>query len=189
MRNIQQSAEKLQISNLSMEDIPNIDLYMDQVIQLFEKKLEGTKRNEQDKILTKTMINNYSKAKLLFPIKNKKYSKQHLILISLIYQLKGTLSMNDIKATLDGINNNIEETDFPLEGFYDVYLKLTEINKEAFRSDIIERSKEVSKESEQIETEESSYIEQVLLIASLVNVSNLYRRLAEKLVDELEEEE
>ena len=71
-------------NNIKLDEIPEIDLYMDQVIQLFESKLSAQKRNEDEKILTKTMINNYAKGKLLLPIKNKKYSKEHLIFISLI---------------------------------------------------------------------------------------------------------
>ena len=76
---------------IQLEDMPEIDLYMDQVIQLFENKLASNKRNKDDKVLTKTMINNYAKAKLLMTIKNKKYSKEHLILMSLIYEFKGAL--------------------------------------------------------------------------------------------------
>ena len=66
------------------KDIPEIDLYMDQVIQIFEQKLSNSKRKDSDKVLTKTMINNYAKAKLLMSIKNKKYSKEHLLLMSMI---------------------------------------------------------------------------------------------------------
>ena len=56
-------------SNIKLDEIPEIDLYMDQVIQLFESKLSEQKRKEDEKILTKTMINNYAKGKLLLPIK------------------------------------------------------------------------------------------------------------------------
>ena len=96
-------------SNIKLEEVPEIDLYMDQVIQLFESKLSNQKRNDEEKILTKTMINNYAKGKLLLPIKNKKYSKEHIILMSLIYNLKGVLSINDIKLCLDQIINKSEE--------------------------------------------------------------------------------
>ena len=82
--------EQSQHEKIQLNEIPEIDLYMDQVIQLFENKLSDSKRNEEDKVLTKTMINNYAKAKLLMSIKNKKYSKEHLILMSLIYELKGS---------------------------------------------------------------------------------------------------
>ena len=60
-------------SNIKLDVVPEIDLYIDPVIQLFESKLRNQKRNDDEKILTKTMINNYAKGKLLLPIKNKKY--------------------------------------------------------------------------------------------------------------------
>ena len=66
-------------SRIELEEMPELDLYMDQVIQLFENKLSSLKRNDDEKILTKTMINNYAKGKLLLPIKNKKYTKEHLL--------------------------------------------------------------------------------------------------------------
>ena len=72
-------------TRLTTEDIPKLDLYIDQVIQLFENKYDSTKRSPDDKILTKTMINNYSKDKLFFPLKNKKYSPKHVMLINMIY--------------------------------------------------------------------------------------------------------
>ena len=110
-------------SNIKLDEIPEIDLYMDQVIQLFESKLSNQKRNEDEKILTKTMINNYAKGKLLLPIKNKKYSKEHIILMSLIYNLKGSLSINDIKLSLDEIINKSEEEAYPLRELYSCFLE------------------------------------------------------------------
>ena len=80
--------------NIELSEIPELDLYMDQVIQMFEGKFSSSKRNEEEKLMTKTMINNYAKAKLLMSIKKKKYSKEHVILMSLIYSLKGGLSMD-----------------------------------------------------------------------------------------------
>ena len=96
--NINEILSKMNFVNgIELNEMPELDLYMDQVIQLFENKLGELKRNDEEKILTKTMINNYAKGKLLLPIKNKKYSKEHLILMSLIYNLKGALSISDIK--------------------------------------------------------------------------------------------
>lgn len=110
---------------INLEDIPELDLYMDQVIQLFENKLSVLKRKEEDKVLTKTMINNYAKAKLLMSIKNKKYSKEHLILMSLIYDLKGALSINDIKLTLDNIVKKYENNEeYDLRSLYKTYLDM-----------------------------------------------------------------
>ncbi|MEH7250667.1 DUF1836 domain-containing protein [Neobacillus niacini] len=172
-------------SNLKLNEIPAIDLYMDQVIQLFESKFADSKRNEDEKILTKTMINNYAKGKLIFPIKNKKYSKEHLILMSLIYQLKGSLSINDIQITLDGINKRIIKEDIELDSFYTSYLSLSKKNVADFNKDVDERVKDVMDEVTKMEDRHSPYLEQVLMISSLVHMSNLYRKVAEKLVDEI----
>lgn len=174
---------------ITLDHIPNIDLYMDQVIQLFENTYGETKRNDTDKVMTKTMINNYAKAKVFFPIKNKKYSKEHLILISMIYQLKGALSINDIKTTLEGINDKTLNKDIDLEAFYNSYLQLSEKNVERFKAEVNTQASEVKKEVANLETEDQDYLEKVMLISTLVSTSNLYRRLAEKLIDELETKE
>ena len=87
----------MKLDFIDPEDIPNIELYMDQVTTFMDDQLKGCKRNEGDKILTKTMINNYSKNHLLPPSNKKKYSKEHLILLIYIYYLKNFLSISDIK--------------------------------------------------------------------------------------------
>lgn len=169
--------------NIFLEDIPQIDLYMDQVIQLFENTFNTTKRNEDEKVLTKTMINNYAKGKLLIPIKNKKYSREHLILLSLIYQLKGGLSINDIKSTLDGVNHKImNDEGFELEEFYKSYLALYKKNATEFKEDVDTKMKDVS---EEIGSSEDEQLKKVLLILSFITASQFYRRAAEGLVDEL----
>lgn len=172
-------------NNIALEDIPGIDLYMDQVIQLFEKSFGSSTRNEEDKVLTKTMINNYAKGKLFFPIKNKKYSKEHLILISLIYQLKGGLSIQDIKQTLGGISDRAESGELELEQFYQSYLNLHGKNIEIFNEDVLKTEKDVHAEVQKLDADNPEELENVLLIASLINISNFYRRTAEKLVDQL----
>ncbi|MCC3355835.1 DUF1836 domain-containing protein [Bacillus sp. REN16] len=169
--------------NIFLEDIPQIDLYMDQVIQLFENTFNSAKRNEDEKILTKTMINNYAKGKLLFPIKNKKYSRSHLILLSMIYQLKSGLSINDIKATLDGVNHKImNDEEFNLEEFYESYLILYKKNTVEFKEDMATKIKDVADISDSAEDEQ---LKKVLLILSFITASQFYRRAAETLVDEL----
>ena len=71
---------------ISSEDIPNIDLYMDQVTTFMDSRLRNTVRDEaEDKVLTKTMINNYAKNNLLPPPVKKKYSREHVLLLIFIY--------------------------------------------------------------------------------------------------------
>ena len=183
MENINKLLETLHLEkNITLEDIPNVDLYVDQVVQLFENTYADTTRTDDEKVLTKTMINNYAKGKLFIPIKNKKYSKEHMILISLIYQLKGALSINDIKSSLEHINESLlSDGSFELNTLYKDYLTLTENNVESFKQDINNRVSEVS----EISSLEDPKLEKFLLLNSLVNMSNMYRRLAEKLVDDL----
>ncbi|ANU15550.1 hypothetical protein BBI08_14430 [Planococcus halocryophilus] len=167
------------------EDIPKIDLYIDQVIQLFESSFAETKRHPDEKILTKTMINNYAKGKLFYPIQNKKYSRDHIMLISLIYQMKSALSINDVKQVLDGINEKAEQKELDLEQFYQSYLNLQQNNRTFFETGLTQQAEKAAEQVAGFEGSEE--LERVLLIASLVHTSNLYRRAAEKLVDEMVE--
>ena len=91
------------IDFVKSDDIPNIDLYMDQVTSFMENKLQATKRYPDDKILTKTMINNYAKNDLLPPPVKKKYSKEHLMVLTFIYYFKSILSISDIEKLLSPI--------------------------------------------------------------------------------------
>lgn len=182
MSKSEEITQKLDLeSTIHEEAIPTIDLYMDQVIQLFDATYSESLRNDDEKVLTKTMINNYAKGKLFIPIKNKKYSKDHIMLISLIYQLKGALSIKDIKSVLEPINEKIGIEDFQLESFYTSWVKIQQKNAGNFLEEMKSHEIEVEKQ----EPAEADKL--ILLIASLSNMSNAYRKAAELLVDELTE--
>lgn len=150
---------------ISTGEVPELDLYMDQVITLFENKLSAGKRNEDDKILTKTMINNYAKDKLLQPIKNKKYTKENILLLILIYNLKQSLSISDIKLFLNSIDDDVID-------LYDSYVDRTNLDYENFKEEI----------NDTINNDDSP--ESIhMLILSLINKSNMYRKFAENLLD------
>ena len=91
------------INLIDANDIPNIDLYMDQVTTFMESHLGNLKRSPDDKVLTKTMINNYAKNRLLPSPDKKKYSRNHMILLTFIYYFKNVLPINDIKTLMSGI--------------------------------------------------------------------------------------
>ena len=171
---------------IELNEIPELDLYMDQVIQLFENKYNKTLRNEEDKVLTKTMINNYAKDKIFMPIKNKKYSKEHLILISLIYELKGSLSISDIKKVLTPIvstlNNNEE---YDIRSLYRDYTEVYGEDVNLFKESAADRLKYIEKKLKVDNSSLDSYNRKFILLSSLINMSNFYRRLAEKLVDDI----
>lgn len=171
---------------MPVAEIPKIDLYIDQVIQLFETGFSDMKRNPDDKILTKTMINNYAKGKLFYPVTNKKYSRNHVMLISLIYQMKTALSINDVKKVLAGINEKAAKSELDLSEFYESYLEIQRNDDELFKKNIEQHVKNAEVKSADF-GQDRQETEKVLLIASLVHMSNLYRRAAEILVDEMAE--
>lgn len=172
-------------TNINLDDFPEIDLYMDQVIQLFESKLNYTKRNEDDKILTKTMINNYAKGNLLMKIKNKKYTKEHMILIGLIYNLKGALSLTDIKTMFDPIIESFsKDEDYPLYDIYESFLKIYDSNLENFDISSKNISNHINELIKNKDERLGDFEEKFLLVCAFVSMSNLYRRMSEKLIDE-----
>lgn len=105
------------------EDIPNIDLYVDQVTTFIESQLSSLKRDEDEKILTKTMINNYTKNHVLPSPDKKKYSKDHVLTLILIYYLKSFLSIKDIQTLLEPITDKYFGTESELS-FYELYEEL-----------------------------------------------------------------
>ncbi len=171
---------------VELDEIPELDLYMDQVIQLFENKYNKTLRTEEDKVLTKTMINNYAKDKIFMPIKNKKYSKEHLILISLIYELKGSLSISDIKKVLTPIvstlNNNEE---YDIRSLYRDYTEVYGEDVNLFKESAADRLKYIEDKLKIEKGILDGFNRKLILLSSLVNMSNFYRRLAEKVVDDI----
>ena len=86
------------LDRIRVEEIPNIDLYMDQVTTFMESHLENLKRYPEDKVLTKTMINNYAKNNLLPAPVKKKYTQEHILLLVFIYYFKSLLSFSDIET-------------------------------------------------------------------------------------------
>ena len=96
------------IDYIKPEDIPNIDLYMDQVTTFMEEQLVSSKRYADDKILTKTMINNYAKNKLLPPPEKKRYSKEHVL--SIIPSLSATMGIPQIFFPLRSVSRETAVT-------------------------------------------------------------------------------
>lgn len=93
------------------ESIPDIDLYMDQITTFMDTQLASSKRHPDDKILTKTMINNYAKNNLLPPPVKKKYSKEHVLMLIFIYYFKNILSISDIEAILNPLAKRFFDTE------------------------------------------------------------------------------
>lgn len=99
------------LDHIHVDEIPQIDLYMDQVTTFMEKHLGELKRYPEDKVLTKTMINNYAKNNLLPSPVKKKYTQEHILLLVFIYYFKNLLSFTDIETVLSYVTEHHFDTD------------------------------------------------------------------------------
>ena len=176
------------IDYIRPEEIPNIDLYMDQVTTFMDKQLASTKRYEDDKILTKTMINNYTKNHLLPPPVKKKYSREHVLILIFIYYFKNILSIRDIETIL----RPLTEKYFSGENSMDlssVYEEVCQMEKERIEplQDAVKAAWEKSLSSVP-EIPEGDERDEMKLFAFICNLSfdvYLKKMMIEKIIDEL----
>lgn len=173
------------IQHIEAEDIPNIDLYMDQVTTFMEKRLKNTTRSPEDKILTKTMINNYAKNDLLPPPVKKKYSKEHILLLIFIYYYKGILSINDIQTLLNPLTTKYFQTkeSINLEHIYEEVFSLEKAEVDSLKEDIINKFA-ISQETFKDAPKEDQEILQLFSFISILSYDAYVKKLLiEKMVD------
>ena len=128
------------ISYVKPDKIPYIDIYMDQVTGIMDEHLKRVKRHEDDKILTKTMINNYTKAKILPPPEKKKYSREHMFLLLFIYYYKGILSLEDLKTILEDVRTRyFKNDDISVEDIYKEVSSMEACQMEVLKNDISQK--------------------------------------------------
>lgn len=171
---------------IKAEDIPNIDLYMDQVTTFMSEHLKGSKRYEQDKVLTKTMINNYAKNHLLPPPSKKKYSKEHLLVMIFIYYFKDFLSFSDIQAILSPLNERFFQsgTDFNMEWIYREVFCLGKKELSVLQNDV-QRMYEASMDAFPVAAEEDAeFLHTFAMICLLSFDVYIKKQLIEKLIDD-----
>ena len=172
-------------THVQPEEIPNIDLYMDQVTTFMEEHLKNTRRYEEDKVLTKTMINNYAKNNLLPPPVKKKYSKEHMLMLIFIYYFKNILSIKDIETMLEPITDKYFDTDqdFDITSIYKEVCELEKSRIPEFEKEII-RSYNSSKKCFDEAPEDDR--DSLQLFAFICNLSfDIYvkKQIVEKLLD------
>lgn len=168
-------------------DVPNIDLYMDQVTTFMDAQLASTKRYQEDKILTKTMINNYTKNNLLPPPIKKKYSKEHVLLLILIYYFKNILSIKDIESLLKPLNEKYfhSEEDLNLTSIYEEICSMEKAQIEPLKKEMEETFARAESSFTEAPEEDQAYLQLFSLICSLSFDVYIKKVLVEKLIDEL----
>lgn len=176
------------IEYIRPEDIPGIDLYMDQVTTFMDSKMRASVRHPgEDKILTKTMINNYAKNDLLPPPVKKKYSKEHVLLLIFIYYYKGILSIGDIQTLLGPITERFfqSEDSFRLEDVYREAFSMEAAQIQALKTDVTEKFRLAESTFQSAPEESRDFLRKFAFICTLSFDVYVKRLLIEKLVDEL----
>lgn len=173
------------IDYIHPEDIPNIDLYMDQVTTFMEHQLQSTKRYPNDKILTKTMINNYAKNDLLPPPSKKKYSKEHVLVLIFIYYFKNILSIKDINLLLKPMTEKYfqKEQDFDLSSVYKEVCQMEKDRVQAVQEDITSLWEQATESYADAPEEDQKYLRLFAFICSLSFDVYIKKQIIEKMID------
>ena len=149
-------------------DVPQLDLYMDQILSLFEQGLGDGKRHPSDKLLTKTMVNNYVKEGLMTPVRGKKYTRQQIMQLLCVYPLKQTLRLNDVKAL-----TGRDDVDFA--ACYEHLLADKKRMREAIPPLLTAQLPETPDDPE----------ERLCTCLALSEIANYLRRLCESMIDDI----
>lgn len=176
------------IEYIKPSEIPNIDLYMDQVTTFMDSRLKpSTRKPSDDKILTKTMINNYAKNDLLPPPVKKKYSKEHVLLLIFIYYYKGIMSISDIQDLLCPITDKFfgKKEGFTLEDLYNEVFSLEPAIVEEMKEDVKKKYLRAQTTFEDAPEEEQEFLKTFAFICMLSVDVYVKKLMIETLIDSL----
>ena len=186
LQTILQSLEKVEY--IKSEDIPNIDLYMDQVLTFMDRKLRSAVRPQtEDRVLTKTMINNYAKNNLLPSPVRKKYTENHILQLILIYYMKSFLSISDIETMLKPLTEHFwDENSSP--NFEEVYSKIFSYADNGIKplADDLRHKFETSKETFSCgDDEKDSYLQLFTFLCMIIYDIYMKKQVVTGVIDEL----
>lgn len=178
------------IDFITPETVPDIDLYMDQITTFMDTHLASCKRYPDDKILTKTMINNYTKNDLIPPPVRKKYSKEHVLLLIFVYYMKDFLSISDIKTLIDPLKDSFfQRTD---EGItmHEIYQRISGLEKAQINPIIEDLNENLSTALDafaDVDEDDRDYLQTFTFICLLSIDVYVKKQLIEHLADEIAE--
>lgn len=179
------------INHIQPDELPNIDLYMDQVTTFMEARLSSNKRHPEDKILTKTMINNYAKNDLLPSPEKKRYSKEHMLLLIFIYYFKNLLSINDIQTLLNPITEKYFKSDDEknLTYIYNEVFSLEDAQIENLKKDLLQHYAAAESTFADADDEDADFLKQFSFICLLSFDVYIKKMIIERMIDEMQPED
>lgn len=169
------------------DEIPDIDLYMDQVTTFMDSHLSLCKRYEDDKMLTKTMINNYTKNNLLPSPNKKKYSKEHMLLLIFIYYMKSFLSISDIQSIFAPLTEKFygAEKEIDLEQIYREVFRFEEDQMESLTKDVIRKYAKSKETFTEVEDEKDrEFLQTFSCICMLSFDVYIKKMIIERIIDQ-----
>ena len=166
-------------------DIPNIELYMDQVTTFLDSQMASSKRYPDDKVLTKTMINNYAKNHLLPSPNKKKYSKEHVLMLIFIYYFKSFLSISDIQALLTPLADRYfqKEDGLNVEDLYNEVFGMEKEQVEYLKKDLMEKYQTASQSFAEAEEKDREFLTMFSFICLLSFDVYMKKQLIESIID------
>lgn len=186
---IEKFIEELMLyDNIKLEEIPEYRLYISQIEEFFDKKLgKGIGEDEDKKTISKTMIQNYIKDGLIMPPEGKSYNRNHVILLTIIYNLKSILAIKEIKKLLSPILKVVDDENnaAKIEHIYDSYYRLKELDLKRYPQLLMEEMEAIEKclDEYDLTGEEWNKISKLLLILTLIAQSNIRKQLAEHMIE------
>ena len=180
------------LETIRPEEVPDIALYMDQVTTFMEDRLKNFRRYDDDKIMTKTMINNYAKSNLIPSPEKKKYSKDHVLLFILIYYLKSFLSITDIEKLFSRITEdyfNAGEGHYDLQNLYASFCDMVEQSRDDISENILSMLEKEDMAFDGIKEDDEGYFHLLAFILRLSLDVYIKKQLIERLIDRIPEPE
>ena len=180
------------------DEIPKIDLYMDQVLTFLGERLRRTvRKSEADKLLTKTMVNNYVKNKVLIPPVKKKYGRDHILLLMLIYYMKNLLAIDDIRRIVEPVSEKYarpttrsaellqgRKHGYSMSDVYTEVFEYVSMNLERFPGEVAKILDETDKAFMNAPEEDREMLRRFNVICQLSADIYVRKLLIEKLLDE-----
>ncbi len=168
-------------------EVPGIDLYMDQVTSFLDEHLETSKRYSDDKLLTKTMINNYTKNELLPSPEKKKYTKEHMYLLLFVYYLKNILSISDTRSILRPLTEKFfkEKDSVNFEKIYAEIFKIEQEQSFDVTRDVVHKYRKSKKSFENLDDGEDKELLQMFTFISMLSFDvYMKKHMIGKMIDD-----
>ena len=185
LESILESLSKMEY--IKSSKIPDIDLYMDQVLTFMNGNLDNVKRHESDKVMTKTMIKNYAKNHLLPAPEKKKYTKEHIMVLMFIYYFKNILSIGDIQSILNPLTDRYfaNGKELNLEKVYEEVFSLEKGQIDQLKETLTKDYQRAGETFTEEDEEDKHFLQLFSFICMLSYDIFIRKQIIEKIVDSM----